>query len=105
MSTARLALKRPADFDSDDEDSAIIDLCSSSSGDEAARMTSSAGANSDETVSEAEGSVADDDPGAGALSLAVNILNACMSLIWLRSCRCSCASCAASAVNGFETRA
>ncbi len=101
MSTVGRALKRPADFDSNIEDSEVVDLCSGSSGDEAARITTSTAADSDAshaTVSEDSDSDADDASGATALSLAVNILNACMSLIWFRSCRRCCASCAAAAV-------
>ncbi len=47
MSAARRS-KRPADFDSDDDESIIPDLCSESSGDEAARMVRGAAAAFDE---------------------------------------------------------
>jgi hypothetical protein len=80
MSTARQALKRPTPLDSDYEDSDIIDLCSSSSGDEAAGGTGSADAHGDK--SEDSDSEADDEAGAAALSLVVNILNACYKMIF-----------------------
>ncbi len=67
MSTARRATKRPADFDSDDEDSDILDLCSSSSGDEAAGGTGSAAADDDGSHGTVcEDSDADDEAGAVA---------------------------------------
>ncbi len=47
MSTARRS-KRPADFDSDDDESIIRDLSGESSGDEAARMVRGAAAVFDE---------------------------------------------------------
>jgi hypothetical protein len=64
MSNARQALKRPADFNSDDEDCDVMDLCSSSSGDEASGGTGSACADashatlSDSDANEAAGMTA-----------------------------------------------
>jgi hypothetical protein len=98
MSTARRALKRPAAFDSDDEDCDIVDLCSSSGG-EAAQETGSTGPDADETVSEDSDSEADDAAGVAALGPAVNILYAYLTPIF--SCRSCCTSCAAIALNGL----
>jgi hypothetical protein len=63
MSAARQALKRPADFDSGDEDCDIVDLCSSSSGDEAAGGTGNVGADRHTTGSEESDSDADHETG------------------------------------------
>ncbi len=79
MSTAGRALKRPADFDSDDEQSEVVDLCSSSSGDEAAGGTGSAGADSDASyanVSEDSDSEADDASGTMTLWFGADLLYA-----------------------------
>ncbi len=95
MSTARQALKRPAPLDSDDEDSDVIDLCSSSSGDEAAGGTGSTAADGDATVTEDS----DAEPGAAARLQAAILV---YSLFFVSSCRSCCASCSASAISGFD---
>ncbi len=48
MSTARQSLKRPAPLDSDNNDLDVLDLCSSSSCDEGARMTGNTGVDGNE---------------------------------------------------------
>ncbi len=81
MSAAGRALKRPADFDSGDKDSDIVDVCSSSSsGDEAVGVAGSAAADGDATLS--EDSDADDEAGAAARCLAGKILYGCIKLIF-----------------------
>ncbi len=101
MSTARRALKRPAAFDSDDEDHDIVDSCSSSGG-EAARETGSTSPDADETVSEDSDSEADDAAGATALCFVAISFNCFVYMCMF--CR-SCAAYAAAAINGFEAGA
>ena len=102
MSTTRRAVKHPADFDSDDEECDIVDLCSSSSGGEAARETGSTGLDADATVSEDSDSEADDAAGATALCFVAISFNCFVYMCMF--CR-SCAAYAAAAINGFEAGA